>query len=193
MDEFDAGDAVPLVGTDPELARMLGMFDVPAFARRGQDLEHSLRRLRRLCEQKQDELLEMVQMRLRQWTRVAVAESWTVVFAGPIEPLLRLAKFESPNWAPHQGTHRQQRAVAKDLIASVKRFNDRWLPFVDKLNLEPTNRVIDHYNRYYVLEKECVMGSAKLAARYFTPVPPYTRQDLLEEFPPLPLPELRQP
>ncbi len=40
--------------------------------------------------------------------------------------------------------------------------------------------MIDQYNRYYVLEKECSLGSARLAARHFTPKPPLTREALLE-------------
>ena len=50
--------------------------------------------------------------------------------------------------------------------------------------------MIDQYNRYYVLEKECVMGSARLAARHFTPVERVTKPSLLEEHPALPVPEL---
>ena len=57
-------------------------------------------------------------------------------------------------------------AIARDLVAAVLRFNRRWIQFLDRLNLEPANHVIDQYNRYYVLEKECVMGSARLAARH---------------------------
>jgi hypothetical protein len=51
--------------------------------------------------------------------------------------------------------------------------------------------VIEHYNRYYVLEKECVMGSARLAARFFTPIPSLTVDRLLRDHPLLPVPRLR--
>ena len=64
--------------------------------------------------------------------------------------------------------------------------------FLERLNLEPTNTVIDQYNRYYVLEKECVMGSARLAARHFTPVPQLTTATLADDHPTLPVPELRR-
>ena len=49
--------------------------------------------------------------------------------------------------------------------------------------------MIDHYNRYYVLEKECVMGSGRLAARFFTPIPLLTPAQLLQDHPLLPVPE----
>ena len=65
------------------------------------------------------------------------------------------------------------------------RFNRRWAQFLERLNLEPINTVIDQYNRYYVLEKECVMGSARLAARHFQPVPRLTTSTLLDRSSPL--------
>ena len=70
------------------------------------------------------------------------------------------------------------------------RFNGRWLQFIDGMNLEPTNRVIEAYNRYYLLEKECVMGSGRLAARFFVPVTKITQTGLLHDHPTLPVPEL---
>ena len=63
------------------------------------------------------------------------------------------------------------RTVARDLIASVERFNKRWGQFLEALNLDPINQMIDQYNTYYVLEKECVMGSPRLAARHFRRCP----------------------
>ena len=50
--------------------------------------------------------------------------------------------------------------------------------------------MIDQYNRYYVLEKECVLGSARLALRHFTAKTRLTRAALDADYPPLPVPEL---
>jgi hypothetical protein len=72
----------------------------------------------------------------------------------------------------------------------VTRFNNRWAAALDQLNLAPVNRMIDQYNRYYVLEKECVLGSARLAQRHFTPRMHVSSTALSEEYPPLPVPEL---
>jgi hypothetical protein len=80
--------------------------------------------------------------------------------------------------------------VARALVASVIRFNERWATVLGQLNLAPVNRMIDQYNRYYVLEKECVLGSARLAQRHFTPKVHLTGRALGEEYPPLPVPEL---
>ena len=71
------------------------------------------------------------------------------------------------------------------------RFNRRWLQFLDRLNLEPANFVIDQYNRYYVLEKECVMGSAATRRPPFHPRAPLTTPDRSWTIIPLlPVPEL---
>ena len=122
------------------------------------------------------QLLEMVRLRLRQWCGAAAGpESWPGVFTSTIEPLWVLAGAAPPRWAESDAPLKRRQSIASDLIAAVDRFNRRWLEALDRVNLEPTNFVIEQYNRYYVLEKECVMGSARLAARHFTPLPPVTK------------------
>ncbi|MGC8639168.1 MAG: hypothetical protein ACP5XB_04740 [Isosphaeraceae bacterium] len=182
----------PLGSGDGEIKELMGLFDVPAFARRGQDLDYSLRRIHTRCREQRDELLAMVRVRLRQWSRAAAGpDDWQVVFAAPIDSLWLHAESDSPAWSGRLAPVRQLRTVARDLKASVERFNDRWRQFLESLNLGPTNVVIDQYNKYYVLEKECVVGSARLAARYFSPVPPLTATSLLDVYPLLPVPQLR--
>jgi hypothetical protein len=191
MSVDDAEDSAPMMGVDPEIRELMGLFDLPAFARRGQDLEYSLNRIHARCRDQREELLEMVRLRLRQWSRVATGlGDWSEVFAGPIDSLWQLTRSEPPAWAEQSAPSRPRRAVARDLIASVQRFNQRWRQFLESLNLGPTNQVIDQYNQYYVLEKECVMGSARLAARHFTPVPRLSSESLLKDYPMLPAPEL---
>ena len=155
---------------------------MPAFARRGQDMEYSLNRIHARCRDQREELLEMVRLRLRQWSRVAAGpETGREVFAGPIDRLWQLAHSRDPQLGRSRpAPPRQQQTVGRDLVASVERFNQRWRQFLESLNLGPTNQVIDQYNKYYVLEKECVMGSARLAARHFTPVPRLSPESLLE-------------
>ncbi len=194
MNEEDALDAGPSVSVDSEIKELLGLFDVPAFARRGQDLEHALRRVHARCATERKRLLEMVKLRLRQWSRVATGpDDGRDVFTAPIDSLWRLADLDPPEWAEIGVSIRRQRAVARDLVASVQRFNARWTDFLWKLNLEPTNQTIDQYNTYYVLEKECVMGSARLAARHFTAVSRFSPELLLKDYPLLPVPVLLGP
>jgi hypothetical protein len=176
---------------ESEVKALLGLFDLPAFARRGQDLEITLNRLHERCRLTRAQMLEMVRLRLRQWARAVTGpEAQSAVFTHSIDALWPLSAAEAPSWARSPAPVRRQRQIAADLIAAVLRFNRRWAYYLDRLRLEPTNDVIEQYNRYYVLEKECVMGSARLAARHFTPVAKITASALLYDHPTLPVPEL---
>ena len=191
VDDFE--ETLPAQSNDieTEVKELMGLFDLPAFARRGQDLEATLYRLHLRCQAARRQLLEMVHLRLRQWSAAAAGpESWRGIFKSTIEPLWGLAEADPPRWGLSDAPQKRRKAIADDLIAAIERFNRRWRHFVDRINLEPTNFAIEQYNRYYVLEKECVVGSARLAARHFTPVPLLTATMLLEEHCALPLPEL---
>jgi hypothetical protein len=186
----DAPAAVPAV--EAELNELLGLFDAPAFARRGQELEHGLERLHARCARQREAMLELVRIRLRQWAgAVAGPGDWGSAFAAPIEGLWPLSGAEPPAWAGRRAPDRRRRAIARDLVASVERFNRRWTRFVAELDLSPFNRMIDQYNHYYLLEKECVLGSSRLAARHFVPRPRLTAGSILDAHPLLPVPELR--
>ena len=137
-------------------------------------------------------MLDMVRLRLRQWTAAASGpEADSAVFQSSIAPLWPLAEAEAPRWATRSAPPRRLRAIARDLIASVERFNRRWTEHLDGLDLISINRQVDDYNRYYLLEKECSLGSARLAARHFVPKARVTLDDLRAELPPLPVPVLR--
>jgi hypothetical protein len=176
---------------ETEIKEMMGLFDAPAFARRGMEVDEVLRRIDARCRQARDERLDMVRVRLRQWSRVAIGpDDWASVFTTTIEPLWPLSEAEPPEWSATPAPRHRRLAVARDLIAAVDRFNRRWLEFLGSINVGPVNGVIDHYNRYYVLEKECVMGSSRLAARFFSPMPLLTTDRLLRDHPLLPVPLL---
>jgi hypothetical protein len=191
MDESDESTLTTSAGTEAEIKELLGLFDAPAFARRGNDVEHAVTRLYARCRRERQRLLEMVQLRLRQWASVATGpDDLAGAFAAPIAELWPLAEAPLPAWAAVSAPARRRRAVARDLVASVTRFNRRWAAFLGQLYLAPINRMIDEYNRYYVLEKECVLGSNRLAMRHFTPRTPVSLAALGAEYPPLPVPEL---
>jgi hypothetical protein len=192
MDQSDEDETAPVTNVDAEIKELLGLFDVPAFARRGQELEWALARLHARCLRARDERLDMVRVRLRQWAgAVDGPEAWSEVFAAPMDALWSLAGAEPPAWSERRAAPRRLRGIARDLVASLVRFNDRWERFLDDLRLDPINRMIDQYNRYYLLEKECSLGSARLAARHFTPRPRLTREVLLADHPFLPVPEFK--
>ena len=192
MDEPD--DTTPLVsGTEAEINQLLGLFDSPAFVRRGHDLEYALARLRQRLARERDGMLDMVRLRLRQWCSVATGPGdHADVFDEPVVPLWALAhpSTEPAAFADRPGPTRRRKAVGRDLAASVTRFNRRWGQFLGRLTLDNLNQQVEHYNRYYVLEKECVLGSARLAARHFEPKPKLTFDLLLAEHPLLPAPGL---
>lgn len=189
--EQPAEDAQPLGSVETEIKELLGMFSAPAFARRGYDLEYALRRLELRCRREREAMLDMVRVRLRQWASVADGpDGWTRAFDRPIDDLWTLAEAEPPAWADQPGSPRRIRAVARDLVASLERFNRRWTAFVEGLNLDALNHQIGQYNLYYTLEKECILGSARLAARLFTPKPPVDAARLLADHPLLPVPGL---
>jgi hypothetical protein len=188
-------DDVPLPtwnsDVEADVKELLGLFDLPAFARRGQDLEHALKRMDERCWRARGLLLEMVHLRLQQWAgAVTGPDGWRGVFVGAIEPLWALSDAKPPRWAHSPAPRGRQRAIAADLVAAVLRFNRRWVQFIDDINLDPINFMIEQYNRNYVLEKECVMGSARLAARHFVPLAVVTTQSLLQDHCVLPVPEL---
>lgn len=190
MDETD--DTTPVVSSDDvDVNQLLGLFDAPAFARRGLDLEYALKGLQGRLTRERSGMLDMVRVRLRQWASVATGpDDCEGAFVAPIDALYPAAGAEPPAWSAEPAAPRRRRTVARDLAASAARFNRRWLQFLDAMRLDAINRQIDHYNQYYVLEKECVIGSARLASRLFVPRPPLTRERLLVDHPTLPVPEL---
>jgi hypothetical protein len=188
MDESD--EPTPMTQAEVEINELLGLFDVPAFARRGQDLEYTMARIHTRCRRERDEMLEMVRFRLRQWSAATYSPNdWINVFTAPIDRLLSVCDV-APRSRPDRPVSRwRRRAIARDLIVSVIRFNQRWSHFLDELNVDYANRLVDLYNRYYLLEKECCLGSARLAARHFAPKHHLTREALRDCYPLLPIPE----
>src|SRR3954449_2921180 len=93
-------EEMALHGVDAEIKELLGLFDVPAFARRGQDVEHALARLRSRALRQRATMLEMVRIRLRQ--RAAAAHrpgAEPRFFRAPIAPLWPLVGAEPPRWS----------------------------------------------------------------------------------------------
>ena len=134
----------------------------------------------------------MVRLRLRQWAALATGrEDCDDVFAQPIASLWDLVNEEPKAWSAERAAVRKRRQAVRHLASSVDRFNHRWEHFVRKLDLNPINQRIEQYNRYYVLEKECVLGSSRLAMRHFVPRRQVTVEDLLEDHPLLPRIDVR--
>jgi hypothetical protein len=69
---------------------------------------------------------------------------------------------------------------------SIAYFNRRWVSYLGSVNLDDINKLRDGYNRFYVLEKECAVGSGALARRGFRPLEMLRFEDLLVTLPGLP-------
>src|SRR3954447_15065088 len=97
MDESDESHS--LMSTETEIKELLGLFDAPAFVRRGQDLEYALARLKVRCRRERNALLDMVRLRLRQWAGVATCpDDHAGAFVAPVAALWRLCDAEPPAW-----------------------------------------------------------------------------------------------
>lgn len=179
--------------TENEVKELMGLFDAPAFARRGRDVEWALNKTLILCRKKRLELLEMVHCRLRMWSAATTGpDDWQLAFQEPIDRIWVIAEAPAPHFKGTGTTSKKQLVqLASGLLQSVERFNTRWPQWISQLQVDSINRQIDHYNKYYVLEKECIVGSARLAARLFQPQPRMEPEWLLGQFPLLPVPKLK--
>ena len=186
MDQADGEH--PLIQTDAEMRELLGMFEVPAFARRGHDLEYAVKRLHERLRRERAAMLDMVRLRLKQWSGVATSPSDLNPLTSSIESYFSAVQADPPQWVSRPGSIRARKTIARDLVASIDRFNRRWRKYVTELHLETVNRLVDRYNRYYLLEKECSLGSSRLAARFFVPQDRLSMESLLGEYPLLAVP-----
>lgn len=187
-DEPVASDAILATAADDDATIV---FDVPAFVRRGQEVAFLLASLDERCRKARIGLLDMVHMRLRQWARLAIGpDDWRDSFRAPVDFLWPAASAPAPVWASTAGSPRARRAAARDLAASVERFNVRWRAYVDRLDARLVNDAVGGYNKYYVIEKECVIGSGRLAAKGFVPIAMVSAETILAAHPPIPVPEV---
>ncbi|MEW4570125.1 hypothetical protein AB1L88_19850 [Tautonia sp. JC769] len=170
------------------IEQLCNLDGAPAFVRRGQDVEDALDRLHGHCRRIRAEMLGMVHLRLRQWAAVATGpDDWADRFDAPVAPLWGLTQPPAEaDWADRPGAPRRRRAAARDLVASVDRFNRRWARHVEGLNLDPINALIEGYNRYYLIEKELMMGSSRLASRLFRVHPVLRVEHVFDRHPLLP-------
>jgi hypothetical protein len=173
---------------------MLLAFDAPAFVRRSMQVEAAWEALLAVCRRERERLLEMPRMRLaRFWalSQLRQAESLQLSKTDDLAYLEELRRAWQPRLRcavkPAPSKSDVARALA-ELSQSFLRFNRRWLAFVGELDLRPVNQLRDGYNRYYLLEKECALRSARLAREGFVPLPPVSTDDLLERFPLLRVP-----
>jgi hypothetical protein len=193
-------DEVPIVGQDENwlFKKFLGQYDAPAYLRRARQVEDAFAALLDACRAKRAELLELVAVRLGT-LRALVAGDWRALaslladdtqvsvleqLAAELKPQLRVPV--EPTSSP-----RRLRLALHELCESLNRFNRRWLDYLDRLDLSSINELRDKYNRYYVLEKEFAVRSARVARQGFHPLSPLTLAEIREMLPPLTPPRMK--
>ncbi|MCS6977398.1 MAG: hypothetical protein NZM31_10380 [Gemmatales bacterium] len=186
---------IPEGGNADRLAKtVMARYDGPAYMRRARQMELAIEALHRQCQTTRDEMLHLVRHRLG--LLLEMAGSWQALVPHYIDTpqaeVLRQLGPE-PHWdAAPSGKPKvspsRLRSALHELCEAIAWFNLRWLEFLQGLDLDTVNGLIAGYNRWYVLEKECAVGSIRVARQGFRPVPPITREDLKNRYPPLPLP-----
>jgi hypothetical protein len=176
---------------------LLGSYGAPAFVRRGRQVEEAYETLLAALRLEREKLLAMVRLRigqafalagdperLRPLLREPEQLDLLVELHRELHPTLRVA-------VEPTSSLRILRQGLRDLIDSLERFDRRWNAHLVGVDLIPINKLREGYNRHYVVEKECVVGSARLAREGFVRLPPLTVADLRREFPALAIPDLR--
>jgi hypothetical protein len=170
-------------------------YGAPAYIRRARGVESALEQLLAHCRRQRGEWFFGIRLHvgvlrasISEWTelRPLLADDDQLTVLGALHS--EAGDLDVPTTGPtsHAG---RRRALAR-LRASVERFNRRWVRFVEEQDLSELNRLRDGYNRYYLLEKECAVGAARLLPQTFRRLPPFTTCDLLDRLPPLPVPRL---
>ena len=182
---------------EQQLARMLlGLYGGPAFIRRTRNIEDAERMLADHLQRKRTELLTMVRLRVGQLR--ALAGDWQALeplVASPcvLDSLRELHDALAPKLrAPIEPTRSRWvlRSALAELGGAITHFNRRWEKFMAQLDLGPINALRDGYNKHYVIEKECALGNSRVARMGFRRLDPLRWEDLLREYPLLPVPTL---
>jgi hypothetical protein len=177
----------------PEIQQLRGLFDAPAYVRRGRRVQAEFDELLDRCRRQRHEWLGLVRTRLGLLR--ALAGEWEALAAHVAEDQLhelrRLEEELAPRLrAPVEATAsaRVLRGALRELRESIERFNRRWAAFLADVDVSAVNELREGYNRYYLLEKECASPSIRVARLGFRPLPPLTRDEVAELLPPLPVP-----
>jgi hypothetical protein len=192
-------DNVPIAGQDAGeqlFKRFLAQYDVPAYVLRAQQVQDAYDGLLGRCRQQRDQWLLHVRTRLGRL--YALAGSWETLANCVAEEDLCLLQRMYAELAPRLhapvtpiSSGRVLRRAVAELGESIERFNRRWHEFLHQVDLAPLNELREGYNRYYLLEKECAVHSARLARQGFVRLPPFTRAELTVLLPALPAPRVR--
>jgi hypothetical protein len=192
-------DDLLLVGPlhDRRVMQLIASYGAPAFVRRARRVQDAFDALIAHCRRQREKWLPMVRIRLAllhalagDWTRLspwlANDEQLAILqdLHTELSPELRAAPRPT-------ASGRRLSGALRELVESVQCFNRRWSPFLESVDLKGLNQLRNGYNRFYLLEKECVVRSPRLARQGYHPLAPMTIDELAALFPPLPVPRLK--
>lgn len=191
---------IPSPGRDSDASifnQFVAHYDVPAYVRRALRVQEMYEHLLAQCRAHRNELLSVVRAQLG--VLQARAGDWSALrpflsAEDQLDTLRQLAEALQPRLRGRIEMTDSSRILRRDLTAlcrSLERFNRRWLAYLNEVDLAEINGERERYNRYYLLEKECAMRSARLAREGFQKLPPLDAAALAEVVPPLPVPLLR--
>lgn len=180
-------------GLDPwtkSARQMLGLMDTPAYLKRALRVQDATNALFKRCETQRSDWLEGVRLRSRHWCRLAHQDPALVgqLSREKRDALDRLNDELGINLGQSASNLSPGRPgrVWSDLLESVERFNQRWSRFIEALDCNRANQLIEGYNRYYLFEKECAFRSPRLASVGYRPLDKITPELLLTRYPLLP-------
>jgi hypothetical protein len=192
-------DDIPIFGRVSERAMVndfMAHYGAPAYVRRANQVQEALDLLLHRCRRQRTEWLKLARTRLG--VLRALAGDWTALrplladdeqartleeLHADLQPRLRVPVGRTTS-------ARKLRRALRELVESIEYFNRRWREFVPTVDVSRVNELRDGYNRYYLLEKECAMRSARLARQGFVRLEPLTTEGLTALLPPLPVPRL---
>jgi hypothetical protein len=163
------------------MMQLVGQYGAPAYIRRARAVEHAYEQILERCQRQRHEWLAGVRLHLK-WLSRAVGDAESLDVIGELRRECGVTDRETMK------SGRGVNTAMRQLRASVARFNRRWAAFIDRFDLGEVNRLREGYNRNYVLEKECAVGSLRLVGTTFRRLEPMTRDELHRLFPPLPMP-----
>ena len=174
--------------------QILSLGGGPAFARRGRDVQLAFGAVVEVCLKQREEWLKFVRLSLGSLFALAGSTAALDEFLGNHEQL-RILEDLMKDLKPHlrvppapTSSARHLRQALAEVRDTIKRFNERWRDFMCRLNLDHVNEVRERYDRFYLLEKECALGSSRAARAGFQKLDPLGTDEFLKIMPLLPVP-----
>jgi hypothetical protein len=196
---FGRVDKIMILSRDDDrhyLQQLLAHYDVPAYVRRARQVEEAFEQLLGSCRLQREKWLRIVRLRLGEIQTLAddgnnlrpwLQDDRQLRILHDLYDVVQL-QLRPPTGA--RTSSRLLRRTLQELCQSIQLFNSHWQEYLRTVNLSPVNELRAAYNQYYLLEKECALGSPRLARQGFRRLEAVTMGELAGLMPLLPVPQL---